>query len=46
MRVLHKFTYRSSGIAQNIHIHDHKTAIEMLNKAKDNGYIIQIESND
>ena len=39
MKVVHKFTYQSTGIAQNIHLHDHKTAIQMLEKAIDQGYI-------
>lgn len=43
MRVLHKFTYQSSGIAQNIQLHDHQIAVEMLKKAQDLGYIFEGE---
>ena len=40
MRTLRKFTYISSGITNTIHLKDYETAINMLNKARDLGYII------
>ena len=40
MRTLRKFTFDSGGITKTIHLKDYEIAIQMLDKAHEEGYIL------
>ena len=40
MRSLRKFTFKSGGITSSIQLEDYETAMKMLDKAKEEGYIV------